>query len=391
MKIITFLLLTLLSLLLALLVINTTIPLRDKGVSNQPVFISGKTKFFRIISGNKVVQSGITCDGCKFYFGNVLAPMKDQDPENVDVFVPPCEFNVTKWDISVGVTTSNGKEEMEIGTWTYSAQYPDRYDIDVPETNVAIMWISSFSHLDEIVLESFLNMLDRTWRFQIFTTKDSDLKLRNVTLFAKEIRAGRMETRHMENMTLISYTHSMLSVDYWRGIHGDRILIFQNDVVLCKNSTRTIDYYFKYDIVTAPWTRPKGILNTLRVGNSGFSLRKRKMMLEILSSNDTSIVKAQKKKGKVTEDRVIALFLENNTKYKLPPRNESVQFSVERTYYPYPIGLHKGWFHWGKLRKEGKPLYDNCPLLPQVCREYSKMFPSWKKKGSCGEAFGIKP
>jgi hypothetical protein len=53
------------------------------------------------------------------------------------------------------------------------------------------------------------------------------------------------------------------------------VLVFQADSMICSNSLRNIESFFKWDLLGA-WVRPQ-------VYNGGLSLRNRTMLLEVLA------------------------------------------------------------------------------------------------------------
>jgi hypothetical protein len=71
------------------------------------------------------------------------------------------------------------------------------------------------------------------------------------------------------------------------------VLMFQSDSMLCSNAARSVDDFFEYDFIGAPFAAKLG-----EGMNGGLSLRKRESMLRVLDENDWAT-----DKGSRFEDR----------------------------------------------------------------------------------------
>ena len=114
------------------------------------------------------------------------------------------------------------------------------------------------------------------------------------------------------------------------------ILIFQTDVHIRRFG---IEKFLKYDYVGAPWHRSPPLFKCdLRVGNGGFSLRKKWQMIKIITT--CSLKKYLKEYNNRNEDLYFAYFAQK-LDLKVPHPDEAKKFSVEHVYYPDPIGTHQ--------------------------------------------------
>jgi len=206
---------------------------------NSVYFLSKQSKNIIYVSNSSIaVLKDKPKENTTITFGKVPAQIIVDDDELVYVSVPQCEFLVTKWPITVAVKMITGKFVKVIGYWTYPAQYPDEDNPLIPEVNIAITWIPNLTLAQKFVFKQFIKTLDRTWRFQIFTLSAVQKDFMKDDLIKDEIENGRVELSIMSEMKYQDWTSSQLSRDYWRGMHGDRILSFQSDVVLCENPSK---------------------------------------------------------------------------------------------------------------------------------------------------------
>ena len=148
------------------------------------------------------------------------------------------------------------------------------------------------------------------------------------------------------------YNRYVSSKEFWEKVNGENVLFFEVDSCLCDNSDMKIDDFTKYDYVGAPWS-----FNN-KVGNSGFSLRKKSKMLEIIN------------KCKYTNQNTDDYFSSGckNVKINKPNFEEAKKFCVETIYYDNPIGVHKPWNKEVFLKNKNlySKLKKSCPCLNNI-------------------------
>jgi len=85
---------------------------------------------------------------------------------------------------------------------------------------------------------------------------------------------------NVDNMLPTQYNKFLTSLSFWNMLHGEKILIYQEDSILFQSN---IDMFLKYDYIGAPF--PKYQNDTPNcVGNGGFSLRSKSVMIKILNT-----------------------------------------------------------------------------------------------------------
>lgn len=77
---------------------------------------------------------------------------------------------------------------------------------------------------------------------------------------------------HARDMTLPRYNELLTSAAFWEGLDGEHLLVHQEDSFIFRSSDLTA--FLGYDYVGAPWRDG-------RVGNGGFSLRRRSAMIRL--------------------------------------------------------------------------------------------------------------
>jgi hypothetical protein len=132
---------------------------------------------------------------------------------------------------------------------------------------------------------------------------------------------------NLNNITISEYNNLLLTESFWNNFKGEQLLIYQEDSMLFHNN---IDPFLKYDYVGAPWPHYK---NEYAVGNGGFSLRTKSVMLKCL----------QYKKINLPED---VFFSNTMVNYKIglvAPKNIAIEFSQENIKSLNPLGGHQYW------------------------------------------------
>ena len=137
------------------------------------------------------------------------------------------------------------------------------------------------------------------------------------------------------NLSLIEYNNLYTSAKFWEILiqHGcEHALTFESDTVLLKDC---IDDYLEYDYIGAPWAKGSGICGPLKVGNSGFCLRKPRKMLEIIQKYGNPM-------GFTANDNYFTFYNFKN-KNNVPSVDVAKTFGVESLFFNDPCGFHKPW------------------------------------------------
>jgi len=134
------------------------------------------------------------------------------------------------------------------------------------------------------------------------------------------------------NLTEKEYNRLMMSRTILDQIPTEVFLVMQTDSIICREGLHLLPNFIKYDYVGAPWKEHN------KVGNGGFSLRRKSKMLEVLNKC-SELIEIN------NEDGFFSGGCEGVNVYK-PSAEEAQEFAVETTYRAkQPFGIHKAWEH----------------------------------------------
>jgi hypothetical protein len=145
------------------------------------------------------------------------------------------------------------------------------------------------------------------------------------------------------------YNKLLSSKEFYDNIPTELILIAQTDSMICSPNKDLLNKFLQYDYVGGPWKEDASFLRDSkgRVGNGGFSLRRKSKMLEIINKFPFIL-------SNLNDDLYYAShFLETNA--KIPDPKEAEEFSVELVYSPKSFGIHSPWKYGVHITDEQCP------------------------------------
>jgi hypothetical protein len=199
----------------------------------------------------------------------------------------------------------------------------------------------------ELLIRNAILKLGSDWSFTIVCGNENhQMFIDMVTEMRREIKIIKLEK---ENITINDYNLLLLSVEFWTLFVGNKILIYQEDSYIFHSM---IHSFLQYDYVGAPWQHLK---DYCEVGNGGFSLRNKQIMIQILRKyrnrmfTDLPICVqndiAEKGFTVVPEDLFFSRIMKINRIGKVPLKNVAIQFSIEGyTSSVIPFGGHQFWY-----------------------------------------------
>ena len=270
--------------------------------------------------------------------------------------VIPILLNKTQTALSNQTIRTNQTIEIKIDKLTISLKIPK---CNIYQKIAVIVELRSDKFLIEII-KHFMKYLDNTWKIQIFhglLNKDmiiSALKEHILNINATDINKDNriiLCQINKNNLTKIEYSTLLLCRQFWELCFGQHILIFQMDSCINPKSKISIDSFLHWDYIGAPWDPKrllKSLLNnkkTLTVGNGGFSLRNREVMIAVMDAIDRKY--SNFKKECPNEDMLICSVLATKpfAKVKVADIHTAKQFAVEKLYEPHALGIHNPWKH----------------------------------------------
>lgn len=130
------------------------------------------------------------------------------------------------------------------------------------------------------------------------------------------------------NLNPEKYSELLTSLEFWNKLSGEKILIYQEDTIIFNSNYSD---YLKWDYIGAPW--PQIFNNNLmNVGNGGFSLRTKLVMIDAVKLNSQIPIHP--------EDIYFSKIILDNNLGQIPDRFIAHTFSSEYTRYDKPFGGH---------------------------------------------------
>eukprot|EP00667_Euglena_gracilis_P009667 EG_transcript_9838 len=171
----------------------------------------------------------------------------------------------------------------------------------------------------------------------------------------------------------------LLSLDFWRLLQGDKVLIFQPDVWVCPGAADRLAPFLQYDYVGAPWGR--GFRDCpIPVGNGGLSLRDRRKALQVLEDPRTpALIEKFRRRDGPNEDLIWCNLLAT-LGAKVPSPQEAARFSVENYDYGVtaPVGAHDCTYKSTYVLEAGCPgILDRMTQLQRHKRPIAWVFQKW--------------
>jgi hypothetical protein len=199
------------------------------------------------------------------------------------------------------------------------------------------------------VIKNVLENLPANWNVRIYHgTKNREFVEK---LLETELRHGAsrisLQDLGVENLeTQTDYSRILSSREFTEKIPTETFIVFQTDSMINPNHKDLLEKFLQYDYVGAPWP-----WDHLKVGNGGFSLRKRSKMLHIINTTE-------RYKGPY-EDQFFSVGSKLARPYK-PTHTEAMEFSIEQVYSPKSFAIHNAWKY---LPDHVEQMCKDCPGL----------------------------
>ena len=199
-----------------------------------------------------------------------------------------------------------------------------------------------------------------------FVIKNCILKLKNKCIYT--IVCGNLNYDYMVDInnklnniiTIIKLVYDIINIDhysmiltsesFWQNLKGDHILIYQDDSCIFKDN---IEDFISFDYIGAPWNKSQND-NINCVGNGGFSLRNKNIMIKIINTikpNDLSYNSSTlnyMKSVNITFPPEDVYFSKAMLDYKIgrvANYDEAIKFSTESIFNPNSFGGHNFWLN----------------------------------------------
>jgi hypothetical protein len=161
-------------------------------------------------------------------------------------------------------------------------------------------------------------------------------------------RNVRVIQTEYDNLTPSLYSAFLASANFWHLLQGEKILIYQEDSIIYR---KNINDFLEWDYIGAPWPAKQNDAPIL-VGNGGFSLRSKSVMLRVIESisimdtvpNSSTLGYMKSTNSTVMpEDVYFTLNIQRLGLGRVAPVSIASSFSTETIYNPSSLGGHNFW------------------------------------------------
>jgi len=189
-----------------------------------------------------------------------------------------------------------------------------------------------------------LRLLGPKWALQLFYGRDEEKAALQLALGNSPAIVWTpisLEGQRRESITLNEYNWLRLTMNFWRHIKQEHVLIFEADSMVLKGGG-CVEGFFAYDYVGAPWRYgigpPVG-------GNGGFTLRRRSKSAQAVQLPEAKdLLGPNPSWNYVAEDLAMSQLFQY-LGANIAPADQAMHFSVETIDFHAPCGFHKTWLH----------------------------------------------
>jgi hypothetical protein len=212
-------------------------------------------------------------------------------------------------------------------------------DIKINQNNEAVLIEFRILHNLEFVIRNTIHKLGNDWSYTIICGNlNYDYLFNLCNSISNNIKIIKL---NYNNISMTDYNQILSSKDFWNLFHGDKILIHQEDTCIFKNN---INDFMEWDYIGAPF-RKSDNTNSYHVGNGGFSLRSKSVMLKVIENINIVDTKLNQYYDFPPED----LYFTNNmidlNIGKLADYDTALNFSTEYVVNINAFGSHAFFLH----------------------------------------------
>lgn len=222
------------------------------------------------------------------------------------------------------------------------------------------------------VMLHFHSVLGPEWPIIFYTTKETADTLKTSAPFSRAVNEGRIAIRLLPETVSFS-SHRAVSLFLagswlWEDLAPyQKILMFQDDSIICSASSAKMDDFIQYDLIGAPIAKQYGMGY-----NGGLSIRNRELVLDLFKmysyANDSEVPDAPANM-KFEDQWLYTRMLELPVKAdgtpgaNLPADEIARKFAVETVWEEQPLGFHQP-IRWQKANMAKIVKY--CPEVGMI-------------------------
>jgi len=291
----------------------------------------------------------------KYYkqYGNVKYDTKITTLLNIGCSFANCDYFLSIDDFSkiyypgntVKSTYDIIKKDPKIEFRYFCYRYLDyirQYSIpDIKLNNykeAVLIEFRDFPHI-EFTIRNCIHKLGNSWSFTVVCGLGNQMLVKDIcNNISDNIKIVVID---YYNIDVRIYNELLTSKTFWNKMCGEKILIYQEDSCIFRKG---IDEFLQYDYIGAPWPHEYN-LNKLSVGNGGFSLRSKKVMLQVINTINVKDTTCN------IEDIYFTRVMVEHNIGSLANWTEASRFSIENIYNSKAISGHNFWLcdpNWKK-------------------------------------------
>jgi hypothetical protein len=247
------------------------------------------------------------------------------------------------------VVLKNPKEEFRYFCYNYM-DYIRMLELPIIKQNeyyeAVLIEFRCLPNLEFLIRNSIYKLGDKWSQTIVCGLNNYEFILNIISNIDRDIKVIKLE---YNNLNPSDYNNLFISTDFWNLFIGAKILIYQEDSCIFKSN---IDDFLEWDYIGAPWPKEYKI-NNYNVGNGGFSLRSKNIMLECCKFDKSilNIPKVVKKYMKsnnldiIPEDVYFTTIMDTYSIGKLADYETAYKFSSESIINNNSFGGHQFWLN----------------------------------------------
>lgn len=199
----------------------------------------------------------------------------------------------------------------------------------------------------EFIIRNTILMLGNDWSHTVVCGETNKMWMEELCdSISKNIRVIVSNHNKMDRNI---YSTMLTQKSFWEQFNGEKLLIYQEDSCIFHNNYQA---FLKYDYIGAPWKQTKTSNQNELVGNGGFSLRTKKVMIDICKQFPIKNHKISKENNSYQkqfdfslppEDRYFSEVMIQQKIGNLASYDEAKNFSQESVKSDNSFGGHQFW------------------------------------------------
>lgn len=255
-----------------------------------------------------------------------------------------------------------------------------------PQSNLETIFVEYriFPHI-EFIIRNMIIKLGTKWSHTVVCGASNYDWMK--TMCSSISSKVRIINTNQKDMTRDKYSTMLTTERFWEQFNGEKLLLYQEDSCCFHGN---IDTFLKYDLVGAPWNTNQIDYGTGDIGNGGFSLRTKQVMIDICKSYPVDKQQISQKNRNymrlfkftnIPEDRYFSRVMNDHKIGEICDWYEGVKFSEETYLNNSSLGGHQFWLknhEWKsrmfKLHYEYKTVLNTSLCIAQNVKKYPYLF-----------------